>query len=491
MKKKSLKLNFIMNAILTMSSFIFPLITFPYVSRILLPSGTGKVSFAISLISYFSMFAQLGIPTYGIRACARVRDNRKELTRVVHELLIINMITNVISYAGLFIALALVPKLQEDRILFIICSFTIILTSIGVEWLYKALEHYTYITVRSIFFKLIALISMFILVREQEDYIIYGGISIFASSASNVLNFVNAHKYIDMKLIGKYNVKRHLKSVWIFFAMACATTIYTHIDIVMLGFMTSDVDVGYYNAAIRIKTILVSVVTSLGSVLLPRVSYYVKQGQIDEFKRISRKALNFVFLIAIPLICYCSIYAKEIICFLSGGDYMEAILPMQILMPTLLFIGITNVLGIQILVPLGREKIVLISEIAGAVINIIINIVLIPIWGACGAAIGTLTAEFVVLVIQYHCIKQEVLQTFKQIQYRKIVLAVMIAICITGWIKIFDVADFVKIMISVILFWGIYIISLFMMKEVLLVELMKIIYRKILSMDYKSKWNIL
>ena len=191
MKQKSLKLNVIMNMILTMSSFIFPLITFPYVSRILLPEGTGKVSFATSLISYFSMFAQLGIPMYGIRACAKVRDNRQELTRTAQELLIINLIMSVISYVVLFIAIAFVPRLQSEKTLYVIVSFTIILTSIGMEWLYKALEQYTYITIRSVIFKFIALIAMFLLIHKKSDYVIYGGISILAASASNIFNFIN------------------------------------------------------------------------------------------------------------------------------------------------------------------------------------------------------------------------------------------------------------------------------------------------------------
>ena len=144
---KSLKMNFLMNVMLTMSSFIFPLITFPYISRILLPIGTGKVSFATSII------AQLGIPTYGIRACAIVRDDRKKLSKVAQELLIINLVMCVLSYAVLAIAIFCVPKLREEKNLYVILSFTIILTSIGMEWLYKALEQYTYITMRSVFFK--------------------------------------------------------------------------------------------------------------------------------------------------------------------------------------------------------------------------------------------------------------------------------------------------------------------------------------------------
>ena len=317
MKQKSLKLNVIMNMILTMSSFIFPLITFPYVSRILLPEGTGKVSFATSLISYFLMFAQLGIPTYGIRACAKVRDNREELTRTAQELLIINLIMSIISYIVLFLAIAFVPRLQGDKALYVIVSFTIILTTIGMEWLYEALEQYTYITIRSVMFKFVALIAMFLLIHEKSDYVIYGGISILAGSASSIFNFINVHKYIDLKPIGGYDFKRHFKPIGTFFAMACATTIYTNLDTVMLGFMKTDADVGYYNAAVKIKNILVSIVTSLGAVLLPRASYYIENGLIDEFKRITKKALSFVFLVASPLMLYFIFYAKEGIFFLS------------------------------------------------------------------------------------------------------------------------------------------------------------------------------
>ena len=189
------------------------------------------------------------------------------------------------------------------------------------EWLYKALEQYTYITIRSIIFKFIALVAMFLFVHEKSDYVIYGGISIFASSASNVFNFINIHKYIDLKPLPKYNVKRHIKLVFIFFAMSCAITVYTNLDTVMLGFMSSNTDVGYYNAAVKIKHILVSLVTSLGTVLLPRSTYYIEKGQINEFKRISNKALNFVALVATPMTIYFILFAKQGIYFLSGNAY--------------------------------------------------------------------------------------------------------------------------------------------------------------------------
>ena len=455
MKTKSLKLNFIMNAILTMSQFIFPLITFPYISRILLPAGTGKVSFATSVISYFALFAQLGIPTYGIRACAKVRDNKKELTRTVQELFIINVVMSLAVYAAFFVAL-----------------YT-------VDWLYKALEQYTYITVRSIIFKFIALIAMFTVIHEQRDYVIYGGISILASSASNVFNFVHVHKYVSLKPIGHYNFKKHLKAVAIFFAMSCATTIYTHLDTVMLGFMTTDTDVGYYNAAVKIKSILVSIVTSLGVVLLPRASYYVEHGQMDEFYRITKKAIDFVFVIATPMMLYFTLFAKEGVYFLSGSAYAGAIIPMQIIMPTLLFIGLTNIMGIQMLVPLGREKIVLYSEIAGVIVDVILNALLIPRMASAGAAIGTLAAEATVWMVQFIALKNNVFESYKKIRYFSIIIALLVATAVSHFAEFLSWGSFLTLCVSAILFFGTYGGVLTIAREPLVIEIEQQIFKKL------------
>lgn len=470
-KQKSLKLNFIMNAILTMSSFIFPLITFPYVSRILLPEGTGKVSFATSLISYFAMFAQLGIPTYGIRACAKVRDNKEELTRVAQELVIINLIMSIISYAALTIALVFVPRLRAERVLYAIVSLTIIFNVIGMEWLYKALEQYTYITIRSIIFKFVALVAMFAFVHQKEDYVVYGAITLIAASGSSIFNLINAHKFICMRPVGKYHFKRHFKPIAVFFAMSCATTIYTHLDTVMLGFMKTDTDVGYYNAAVRIKTILVSIVTSLGVVLLPRAAYYIEHKMIDEFYRIAHKAINFVFLLALPMMLYFMIFAKEGIFFLSGSAYERAILPMQVIMPTLLFIGLTNVMGIQMLVPLGKEKMVLYSEIAGAVVDLIVNLILIPKYASVGAAIGTLVAEIVVWIIQFSALKHDIIPAYRKIQYPKILLALTIGCTASVWVKMLNWNAFFTLLLSAILFFGSYGLVLIVTHEPLVLEI--------------------
>ena len=480
-KNTSVKLNFLMNAILTISAFIFPLITFPYVSRILLPEGTGKVSFATSVVTYFALFAQLGIPTYGIRACAKVRDNKEKLTRTVQEIFIINIVMSLITYIVFFLVLNIVPRMQADKTLFVITSSTILFNAIGMDWLYKGLEKYTYITIRSIIFKFIALLAMFMFVHQKSDYIVYGGISIFAGSASNICNLLNVKKYIQIKPIGKYNIKQHMRPILIFFAMSCATTIYTNLDTVMLGFMKTDMDVGYYNAAVKIKNILLGIVTSLGTVLLPRASYYIENDYMEEFRRITQKAIKFVFLISIPLTVYFILYAKEGILFLSGNAYSKAILPMQVIMPTLIFIGLTNIMGIQILVPLGREKIVLYSEIAGAIVDLFINILLIPRMAATGAAIGTLIAELAVWIVQFVALRYDIIEAYKKVKYFEIILGIIIASMLSIWIKLFRLGSFITLVLTAIVFFGTYGVTLIIAKEPLVNEIVEQILKKILK----------
>lgn len=271
--------------------------------------------------------------------------------------------------------------------------------------------------------------------------------------------------------------------------MSCATTIYTNLDTVMLGFMKTDVDVGYYNAAVKIKNILVSIVTSLGAVLLPRASYYVEKELLDEFKQITKKALSFVFLIASPLMLYFMLYAKEGIYFLSGNAYKGAILPMQIIMPTLLCIGITNVLGMQMLVPMGKEKVVLYSEIVGAIVDVVINALLIPRFASAGAAIGTLVAEFIVLIFQYIVLKDALTERLKQIHYIRIVFALILGAVSSIWIKMLGLGLFLTLVISAILFFGVYGGYLLIRKEEVMVEIWNMSVGRLKRIINKRKCN--
>jgi O-antigen/teichoic acid export membrane protein len=467
-----------MNSILTLSSIIFPIITFPYVSRILLAEGTGKVAFATSVITYFSMFAQLGIPTYGIRACAKVRDEKEELSKTVHELFIINLFMSIITYIVLFTMMAVVPKLAEEKTLLLIISSSILFNVFGVEWLYKGLEQYSYITIRSVLFKFIALIAMFLLVTSKSDYIIYGAISIFAGVGSNLLNLFNLRKFITLHKFKDYNFKQHFGPMSIFFAMTVATTIYTNLNTVILGFVKTATDVGYYSAAIKIKSILVSFVGSLGTVILPRVSYYVQNNMKEQFLSITQKATNFILAISFPLTIYFILYSKESILFIAGSDFVGSVIPMQVMMPTIIFIGLTNILGIQILVPLGREKQVLYSVIVGAIIDLILLVPLIGKFGVVGAAIATLGAEIGVFIYQAWVLKDIFLKNLNYKNVSKILFSVCIAGFISLLVLLMDMPIFYTLALSFTIFCLIYAILLLLLKETFLYSVIFKNYRR-------------
>lgn len=465
MKNKSIARNFIMNSILNISVFIFPLITFPYASRMLNPEGMGKISFISSIVAYLLIIAQLGIPTYGIKLCAKVRDNKKELTKITHELLIINLIMSIMAYFLMFVALMVSVKLREEKKLLFIVSLSILFNTISVEWLYKGLEEYEYITKRSLLFKIISVVLMFIFIHNESDYIKYGAITVFASVGSGIMNFINLRKYIDLKYPGKYNLKKHINPIITFFSMAIAVTIYTNLDIVMLGFIKGDAEVGYYNAAVKMKILLSSVVASLGTVLLPRASYYLNNGNKELFFKITKKAMNFVFIIGVPIVVFFILDAEQGILLLAGEKYKSAILPMKIIMPTVLIIGITNIMGIQMLVPLEKEIYVLKSTCYGAVINIIINIILIPRYGALGASVGTLIAEIVVFIVLFIPFKKLFIEIFCKIEYFKIIISVICAALIVLIINLYIETYFLNLIIGGILFGLVYILCLIILKE--------------------------
>lgn len=404
-----------MNVILKMSSFIFPLITFPYVSRVLGAVGNGKVSFATSVIYYFSMIATLGIPTYGVKICAQYREDKEKLSKTVKELLIIESLAMIVSYIIFFIALYFVPRLREEKTLMLINSATILLTVFGVEWFYQAIEQYDYITFRNLVFKIISISLMFLLVHETEDYVLYGAINVLGTVGSNILNILRLRKLVDFKTKCTIQLSQHIRPVFMLFMLSAASMVYTSLDTTMLGFMKDDAAVGYYNAAVKLKNILVSLVTSLGTVLLPRLSNSLANKDMIAFNRLIKKSFNFVLLMSIPLTIYCIIEASDCINFLAGSGYQQAILPMQLISIAIIFIGLSNIIGIQILIPCGKENLTVLSTVVGAIVNIILNSILIPLYSAAGAALATTIAELSVLLVQVYFIRSH-LHSMLQIQ---------------------------------------------------------------------------
>lgn len=401
MKTASVKKNYILNLINTVSGLLFPLITFPYAARILLAEGIGQVQFFDSIIGYILLITSLGIPLYAVRELARVRDNPQMRSKIAAEIIILHTCLTVTAYFIVFIIAATVTKIKADVPLFMLLSTSLFFTAIGVQWFYQAVEDFKYITIRSICIKVLAAIALFTFVKERQDIMWYAGINVAASVGNNIFNFIRLQKYISLKGLNfsQLNIIRHLRPSLKLFTLNLIVSIYILLDSVMLGFLSSEEAVGYYTAASKLTKMSLGIVTALGVVLLPRFSNYVSMGRNKEFIELGNKAISFTAALVFPMTVGLTLLSGPIIMIFSGPSYIPSILTLQIIAPITIFIGFSSLLGMQILYPLGKENLVIIATLTGAIINVTLNIILIPIYAQTGAAVASLMAESAVVIM--------------------------------------------------------------------------------------------
>lgn len=398
MKVRSLKINSIINIVKTLLGIIFPLITFPYASRVLGVENIGKVNYANSIVSYFVLFAGLGITTYATREGAKIRDDSVKLNKLCSEMFIINSISTIIASIGVVI-LSMLPVLRDYRDLILLFGTTLIFNLIGINWLFNIFEDYLYITIRTLIFQIISLILLFVLVRNREDYIFYAAITVFSNVGANVYNMFYGKRYIKLFSSKYYEIKKHMKPIMIIFGMSVASAIYLNMDTTMIGAINGNKEVGLYTAAVKINRIVCTLITSACTVLIPRLSYYLEKNRKEEFKQLIFKSTNYILLLTIPSAVGLSILSEEIICLFSGKEFIDAIVTMKILSPNIILSVTNGFLAYQIFMPLGKEKEVLYATISGAIINGIFNMLLIPAYGARGAAVATILAELTVFIV--------------------------------------------------------------------------------------------
>lgn len=476
-KIHSVRYNFIMNIILKTSTFIFPLITFPYVSRVLGPGPNGDISFATSVISYFSLLAGMGIPSYGVRKCAESRDDPEKLGKTIQELLIINIIFTALSYLILLLLVWWVPQFRSNGTLILITSLSIIFSTLGVDWVYQAIEQYDYITIRNIAFKVIAILLMFAFIHRPSDYILYAGITVLGNVGSNILNIIRLPKFIPIVRYDSYNLKVHLRPIVMLFLYNATTTIFTNLDQVMLGFMSTSKEVGYYAATVKIKNILTSVITALGAVMLPRVAYYLGQNDHVKFANLIRKSFDFIFISSIPLSFYFLVEASPIIRFLAGPEYARAVVILQFIAPSVIFIGLSSVTAWQLLIPLKMEKYTVWGAVVGAVVNLILNFALIPRVGGVGAAFATAIAELAVLIthliVLRRLIKEDhLIHVMEFVKSLGAGLLAMLGLILFNLVVPVS-SPFLACVAGGIAYFGIYVILLVLMKDKLIREILK------------------
>lgn len=477
-KSKSIKINAVLNTIKQLCSIIFPLITFPYVSRVLGSDGFGKYSFSNSVVSYFFLLAGLGINTYAIREGAKIRDDTYKIKVLCSELFSINILSMILSYALLVIVVLFNNKINTYSPYIAALSLAILLTTIGTEWINTIFEDFFYITCRYIVIQAISLVLMFTFIRSKDDVIIYCFIAVLASYGGNIINLFYVRKYVKYRFTLKLQLKKHLIPLLVLFANSLAITIYVNSDITMLGLYCADSVVGKYSFAGKINSILKQLINAIVIVAIPRMSYFFVNDK-KRYSELLSKLFSAVSALAFPIVVGLFILSQPILILLGGEEYIGADHALRILSIAIITAMYASIVSSCILVIGNKEKECLISTTFTSLTNIGLNFILLPNWGIEGAAFTTIVAETLNFIIQLWYSRRIVHIEIKWKEIVQYVLAcIPVAFICTGSMLLIDNILLVVIT-SVVLSVFAYFICLIIFRNPLVIEAINLVIKQL------------
>lgn len=477
MKRKSLGLNAFLNGLRSITNLLFPLITFPYVSRVLDVTGIGKYNFSNSIVSYFSLIAALGISSYAVREGAKYRDNQEKISHFGSEIFSINIWSTLIAYILLFISLIVFNKLHSYTSCILIFSLQLMFTTLGTEWIYTIYEDFAYITIRSWIFQLISLILLFVFVRHPDDYLNYTAITVFSTVGSNFLNFIHAKNFCSIRFVWNIDWKKHINPILILFFAGIANMIYVNSDITLLGLMKNNYIVGIYSISSKVYQLVKVLIASILIVTVPRLAMLLGKKKIKEYKNLLSKLTNTLIILVLPASVGLYMLSKEVILIISGPKYLRSINSLKILCFAYIFSILAWILTDCVLVPIKREKYVLVSTSISAILNIAFNILLIPFWDENAAAFSTVLAELCMFIVNYHYSKDLVQNVFLSKNFFKNLITSLIG-CI-GIVLVCWLCDIswnsmiLKTIFSVVLSIIIYVDILILLRNEIAINMLK------------------
>lgn len=476
MSKKSIQVNYIYNFCYQVLVLITPLLTSPYLARVLGADGVGTSSYIESIASYFVLFATMGITTFGQREISYVQENYEKRTVIFWETKLLSVITSIIA----ILAYLFFCSLQKDKALYIVIIFNIISVLADVSWFFQGIEEFKKIVGRNAFFKILNIIFIFVFIRSKKDLLLYMFGHSLLLFLCNISLWTYLPKYVGKPVWSKLKPMRHFKEVFSLFIPTVAVQIYTVFDKTMIGIITKDAfENGYYEQAMRIIRIVLMVVTSLGTVLIPRIGFHFQKKEIEQVNTLMYQSYRFVWLIGIPL-CFGVIgVAPNFVPWFFGDGYEKVIPLLRVLSFTILAIGISNVTGIQYLVPTNRQNILTKTVLIGAGVNFILNLLLIPILKSIGAAIASLIAETVITIVQLFYVRMEL--SGKKIVTCSLhyVIAGSIMLLTVGLISNKIMSTFLNTVVLVLSGAMIYICVLFIFRDEFLFQNLQKIIRRI------------
>ena len=395
MATPSVRNNFLYKSLLTLSSYLIALATFPYVSRVLGADGVGVVNFADNTAGYFILFAMMGISSIGTREIASAKSDRERCSRIFSNILGINLLFTLVALALYIGAILFVPRFSQNADLFYIGIAKIVGTVFLIEWLFTGLEEFRYITLRSLLIKLLYVAAVYLFVNSKSDSLLYFSLTVGTVVINALINILYARRFVSVKLRELFSL-RYLRENVTLGVHGIMTSMYITFNVMWLGLVANNEQVGFYTTAFKLYTIVLGLFTAFTSVMMPRMSALLAEGNREKFDESIERSFSGMVRLIIPLIVCSVILAPQIIRIVSGEGFEGAVLPMRIIMPAALAVGIAQVLAVQVLLPLRQDRTLLIASIVGASASLIINLLAVPHLQSIGSAIVTIAAEYLV-----------------------------------------------------------------------------------------------
>lgn len=394
----SIKKNIIYNTVLRVLNVAFPVITTPYVSRILGVENIGIVNFTITYASYFVLFASLGIPLYGVREIAK-NSTEESSNKVFTEIFIISCLSTLLFSLIYVISIFQVPALARNKEFLLVAGISVLFVPVNVDWFFAGKEQFKMLTVRSIIAKILSIGGLFLLVHKRDDILPYMVLIVIANLISQWWSFGYLLKH-GVKLVFKsLQLKVHIKPIFILFFSSVAVSIYTMLAPILLGFMSSYIEVGFYTSANKVSSMILPIVTSMSLVIVARIN--TLKGSADYNEQVSRlliRSFDYMLMLAIPATVGLILVAPRFVPLFFGAEFIPATVSLQLMSLLIIIIGLSNLFGTQVLVALGHEKKYLKAILFGTVINFTLNMFLIGKYGALGASLASVAAEILVMI---------------------------------------------------------------------------------------------
>ena len=395
MLQPSIKKNFAYKSVLTLSTYLINFITFPYVARVLGVERFGLVNFVDNTVNYFLLFATMGVGLLGVREIAAVKEDKKRRDQVYSSMLALNLLFTLVSLGIYLLCVVTVPKLCQYDELFYIGTAKVLFTVFLVEWFFTGVENFRYITLRSILIKVLYIISVFLFVRDTSDYRLYFILTVGVVVLNALINQLYIREFVRVRW-NNIQLFKYLKQNVTLGIYTLMTSMYLTFNVMYLGLVSNNTEVGYYTTAFKLYSVVLGFFTAFTNVMLPRMSSLLANGEKDRFQELVNRSFSVMSTCCIPLILCSMIMAPQIVYILSGPGYEGAILPMRIIMPAAFAVGVAQVLAIQVLMPMKKDKVLLVASIIGAVVSLLINLLVVPYIESVGSAVVLLCSEAVV-----------------------------------------------------------------------------------------------